>query len=388
MENIANKEDAEKCREIGLNYFTEGKYEKAIKMFEKSLRLYPLPGVATLKEKAEKKYAEPASKESSSSSSASSNRNSSQNESKTQSHPAQQSQRAYTPEQESGSKKIVSLAKKSHYDALGIDKSATNEQIKKAYRKLALKYHPDKNSAPTAEAAFKAISAAEDCLSDPQKREAYDQYGHEASLNQSAGGGHNHSPFSGMNGQEINPEELFNMFFQGHTGFRQRQYRQQRQPSHGQREQQQQQPNNQSAMQQLLQFIPVILLFLMSMSSMGSHSNPPPFSLRKTNTYPIPRKTSLQGIVSDIPYFVSPSFQQQYSSYSENFYRVEKAVEADFKESLATNCVYEKKQRSFKIAEARWSSEAARKAASEMKTPSCTQYDQFFLKSRHSGHSR
>jgi hypothetical protein len=78
--------------------------------------------------------------------------------------------RSYTPEQESGAKKIISLSKKSHYDTLGIAKTANDNEIKKAYRKLALKFHPDKNSAPSAEGAFKAISAAFECLSDPRKK--------------------------------------------------------------------------------------------------------------------------------------------------------------------------------------------------------------------------
>jgi DnaJ-class molecular chaperone len=63
---------------------------------------------------------------------------------------------------------------------LSVTRTASSVEIKKSYRKLALKFHPDKNSAPSAEAAFKAISAAFDCLSDQSKREMYDQYGHES----------------------------------------------------------------------------------------------------------------------------------------------------------------------------------------------------------------
>jgi molecular chaperone DnaJ len=63
------------------------------------------------------------------------------------------------------------------YEILGVQKTASNDDIKKAYRKLALKYHPDTNSAPEAEDKFKEISAAYDILSDSTKRQNYDQFG-------------------------------------------------------------------------------------------------------------------------------------------------------------------------------------------------------------------
>ena len=65
------------------------------------------------------------------------------------------------------------------YDILGISPSATESEIKKAYRKLAVKYHPDKNKDPTAEDKFKEISLAHEVLSNPEKRQIYDQYGEE-----------------------------------------------------------------------------------------------------------------------------------------------------------------------------------------------------------------
>lgn len=68
---------------------------------------------------------------------------------------------------------------KDYYKTLGISKGATDEDIKKAYRKQALKWHPDKNKSPAAEEKFKEIAEAYEVLSDPKKREIYDQYGEE-----------------------------------------------------------------------------------------------------------------------------------------------------------------------------------------------------------------
>lgn len=92
------------------------------------------------------------------------------------------------------------MAKKDYYEVLGISKSAGSEEIKKAYRKMAVKFHPDKNPGDhQAEERFKEIGEAYDILADPQKRAAYDQYGHAAfdSRSRAGGGGFGgfHDPF-------------------------------------------------------------------------------------------------------------------------------------------------------------------------------------------------
>lgn len=82
------------------------------------------------------------------------------------------------------------MAKKDYYEVLGVPKNASEQDIKKAYRSMAKKYHPDRNKDnPEAEAKFKEVQEANEVLSDPQKRAAYDQYGHAAFENGGAGAG-------------------------------------------------------------------------------------------------------------------------------------------------------------------------------------------------------
>lgn len=93
------------------------------------------------------------------------------------------------------------MAKRDYYDVLGLQKGASDEEIKKAYRKLAVKYHPDKNPGDkTAEEKFKELGEAYEVLSDSNKRAAYDQYGHAAFDRRAGGGGFSstggfHDPF-------------------------------------------------------------------------------------------------------------------------------------------------------------------------------------------------
>ncbi len=86
-----------------------------------------------------------------------------------------------------------------YYNTLGLEKGASADEVKKAYRKMALKYHPDKNPGDaTAEAKFKEVSEAYEVLSDPQKREMYDRYGKDGVNAGAAGGGMGGAGFASM----------------------------------------------------------------------------------------------------------------------------------------------------------------------------------------------
>ena len=318
-----NKEQAEKCKTIGATALKSAQYDRAVKFFKKSLHLYPLPGVEALLTTAERMAKGESSSHSSSnhsstngssssagnsssyhaggasSSSSSSTRRpapspaSAPAPSTTTSAPASGG-RAFTSEMEGTVDRILKAkegGRGAHYRVLGIDPKATEKDIKKAYRKTAIKVHPDKNSAPNSDEAFKAVGLAYATLSDPEKRNIYDRYGEEDPDNRGGGmGGMRRGP-GGMHfrpGQDVNPEDIFNMFFGGgmggggmnrgpggvhfstNFGGMPRGFRQQQQRRGQQQQQQQQQEQEAPGMAGLIQLLPFLIIMLLSFFNMNS----------------------------------------------------------------------------------------------------------------------
>ena len=110
------------------------------------------------------------------------------------------------------------MADKDFYEILGVQRNASDDEIKKSYRKLAMKYHPDRNKDDKeSERKFKEVSAAYEILKDSEKRSAYDQYGHDAFRQGGMGGGQGFGDFGG------GFSDIFEEFFGGGFGGQSRQ---------------------------------------------------------------------------------------------------------------------------------------------------------------------
>ncbi|KAL1264861.1 hypothetical protein QQF64_005216 [Cirrhinus molitorella] len=203
-----NRDEAERCIEIALGALENAQPEKARRFLEKAQRLFPTEKAQELLASLEQN-GEASSQ--SSAAGAADGTEARQRRSGVSSNGAAHadSNKSYTPEQAEAVRRIKQC--KNYYEILGVQKDASEDDLKKAYRKLALKFHPDKNHAPGATEAFKAIGNAYAVLSNVEKRRQYDQFGEERSGTGRRSSQNNDTHFEA----DISPEDLFNMFFGG-----------------------------------------------------------------------------------------------------------------------------------------------------------------------------
>ncbi|KAL9605007.1 MAG: hypothetical protein Q9219_000195 [cf. Caloplaca sp. 3 TL-2023] len=290
----------------------------------------------------------------------------------------------YTVEQKAAVIRVRKCSTTAFYEILGLEKSCSDAEIKKAYRKLSLLTHPDKNGYEGADEAFKLVSRAFQVLSDPEKKQRYDRFGGDPDNRFGSGSASSASPFSGfarspgggrgpMFEDEISPEELFNRFFGGGgmgggpfggfdtgpqfvfnlgggPGFRVHQFggnRPRRRPREAN-------GNSgeapQSALSVLTNLLPLLILFVLPLlSSIFSSTTPSGPSIRfdaPTPPYTMHRTTSrLQ-----VDYFLNPVEVEDYSN--RNFRDLDRKAENSYVTNLQYDCQQEMRKRNRMIDEA------------------------------------
>lgn len=206
------------------------------------------------------------------------------------------------------------LGKTNYYEILGVEKKAAENEIKKAYKKLALKLHPDKNNAPKATDAFKKVATAYSCLTDEKKRQIYDEHGTEDNFRQNY-----HQYF--REEEEIDPFDIFEMFVG--PGFGNRVNRRRRQQHHHQPQAGQRQQGN-----PLAQLFPLllVLIFTVVVNLGGNYSSGPSYSFVKTDTHTIQFDTEIHNV----RYFVDADTHSIINNSLRTTKELEGNIERDF----------------------------------------------------------
>ncbi|KAJ6518868.1 hypothetical protein C8R45DRAFT_1057638 [Mycena sanguinolenta] len=332
----SNREEATRCLAIAQKHFSAANYASARKFAQKSIALFETPGAVRLLASINTAAA------AESTSSAANGGGQSSASSSTQAHPSASGtkqragngsagngtaggiggeKREYTAEQMTVVRRVRACKVTEYYEILAVKRDCDEAEVKKAYRKLALALHPDKNGAPGADEAFKLVSKAFQVLSDPQKRASYDRSGSDPEDRSAGMRPSGFQSFNGGGGEgELSPEDLFNMFFGGPgaggfgnngfggfgggpvftMNFGPGGFRTTRMGGGGQR--QQQQGGNAEQRSTFMQLLPLILLFGFSLlSALPNLFTTPPvpdprFSWSRTPYYSTERQTGELGV--------------------------------------------------------------------------------------------
>ncbi|KIX94478.1 uncharacterized protein Z520_09864 [Fonsecaea multimorphosa CBS 102226] len=317
-------------------------------------------------------------------------------------------ERKWTPQQKAEVIRIRKCSPTAFYEILAIEKTASDGEIKKAYRKISLLTHPDKNGYEGADEAFKMVSRAFQILSDADKKSRYDQFGGDPDNRFSSSGaaGAGASPFSGfarspgrgpMYEDEISPEELFNRFFGGGmgpgfqfgAGFGGPQFvfnmgggpgftvhrmggtRPRGRPRDAQSETA---PTGLSALTQLLPLLLLFVLPLLSSLFTGSSNSGP--HVRYDS--PVPPNTMHRVTPRyHIDYFLNPAEVEGYTS--RQFSSLDQRAEVDYVSTLKYQCESEVQRQRHEINEATglfFTDENRLKRARDMAMPGCRRLDE------------
>ena len=272
---ICFRDEADKCLELAMKYIRDGNKEKAEKFVKKAGKLFPSRRIQEIMNLVQQMDSQSASEPGP----GQAHKRNGHREAGAEhdNEEATTSNANYTQEQVEAVKRIRKC--KNYYEMLGVSKDSSESELKKSYRKLALAFHPDKNSAPGASEAFKAIGNAYAVLSDAEKKRQYDLYGDEEPVRSRRS--HHHGfyeyddPSHGFQA-DMTAEEIFNMFFGGgmpgssvyvRRGGRWQRRGAEQQEEHGGHHHHSAHYDNTSNFSAIFQLMPILLLILVSMLS-------------------------------------------------------------------------------------------------------------------------
>ncbi|XP_077999049.1 dnaJ homolog subfamily B member 12-like [Glandiceps talaboti] len=360
-----NRDESERCIEIAKKYIESGNKDKAIRFLEKAERLYPSKKAKVLLNLIQRNGSSYGSQNKESHANTQSGADA-QGDSQSEPQENGQIKIDYTPEQFAAVKKIKKC--KDYYEILGVPKDASETDLKKAYRKLALQFHPDKNHAPGAASAFKAIGNAFAVLSDAEKRARYDQFGSEEEIVTRRRHRHSHYHHHhdddddwdytrGFEG-DISAEELFNMFFGG--GMPSGRVHVHRQRHHRRTGQAQ----ADASYAYMIQLLPILVLVVLSLLS-SQLIQPPPYTFDPKGQFTEKRETFNLGV----KYYVKKDFLREYQGRVRD---VDRMVEEDYIGNLRNNCWKEQNHKEQLFYKAKYFSDRKLyERAQNMATPSC-----------------
>ncbi|SPQ94888.1 unnamed protein product (mitochondrion) [Plasmodiophora brassicae] len=335
--SIANRDASVQCLAQSREAFRRNDLAKALALCEKSVRLYPIEEAKTflnaIKLKLEKERQQQQQQQRSQSSQQTSKDARSSEENDHRKHGPVRGD--YTEEQQRLAVEIRST--KCYYARLGVEKNCSDiELIKKAYKKKAFQFHPDKNHAPAADDAFKAVNQAHECLTDPDRKAAYDS------------GGMFHPQ-----DDVLTPEDILHMFFSGgaHGMPHRRRGHHRARPGPWAHATNANADQSASLRQLLMQFLPIILLFVFSMWSGPSSSGAgrvgvaggegEVFTLAPGNGFITQRTTADQGLV----YYVKPQFVHWYGHDKRALARIDRLVTVSHMAALKAECTKQTQER-------------------------------------------
>ncbi|VDM17897.1 unnamed protein product [Hydatigera taeniaeformis] len=341
----ANRDAAVLCVERAVSYFKQGNTTEAVRFARKAKTLFPevdIPDYILLNNKDTEVRRRR---------SVSHSRNEPANEDSRRSRERSE-EKSFTKAQVESVRRI--MACRDLYSVLGVSKDATEDDIKRAYKSLARRYHPDKNKAPGATEAFKKIGSAFNVLVDAEKRRRYDQFGTVDEERPSVTRRHEGVyTFDGNTGFDA---EFINMFFNGGFPFAQNV----RYTRHAQHHD----SNHENNYFAYIQILPLLILFGLSFFS-NFLVKDPVFSLQRTSKYTIQRHTQAHNL----PYYVKDTFSQEYGG---SIRHIENQVLEQHLYVLRDKCFKERSQKEALLYRARYTrDEAAFERAKGFATPSC-----------------